>query len=203
MRNFSLSVEKYFTSERSEREKYFSTWEEQFVSPSGHVIFYLLYKHQWNAKPFLLNIFCCERGDLLCSHSNCDLFTCENNMLWRYHVFARKLTWYFIGVYIININIMSYIQLKMQKIRTQCDKSTRPDSSIDGLKISKPTQKLHNTTPKSIIDNHKKLFHIGVSVINLVPRACVTLIQSNGQRTLWENPKPEPQNPGSGFIALA
>ena len=22
--------------------------------------------------------------------------------VWRYHVFARKLTWYFIGVYIIN-----------------------------------------------------------------------------------------------------
>ena len=25
--------------------------------------------------------------------------------LWRYQVFARKLTWYFIGVYIINYNI--------------------------------------------------------------------------------------------------
>ena len=26
-------------------------------------------------------VFCCERGDLLCSHSNGDLFTCENIML--------------------------------------------------------------------------------------------------------------------------
>ena len=26
-------------------------------------------------------IFCCERGHLLCNHSNGDLFTCENNML--------------------------------------------------------------------------------------------------------------------------
>ena len=38
--------------------------------------------------------FRCERQDLLCNHSNGDLFTCED-------VFARKLTWYFIGVYII------------------------------------------------------------------------------------------------------
>ena len=38
---------------------------------------------------------------------------------------------------------------------------------------------------------------------NLVPRACVTLIQRSGQRTLWKNPKPEPENPGSGFIAPA
>ena len=40
--------------------------ERNFVSPSGLVMFYLLYKHQW------------------------------------YQVFARKLTWYFIGVYVIN-----------------------------------------------------------------------------------------------------
>ena len=26
--------------------------KRNFVSPSGHVMFYLLYKHQWNAKPF-------------------------------------------------------------------------------------------------------------------------------------------------------
>ena len=38
---------------------------------------------------------------------------------------------------------------------------------------------------------------------NLVPRACVTLIQRSGQRTLWKNPKPEPENPGSGLIAPA
>ena len=28
-----------------------------FVSPSGHVMFYLLYKHQWNTKPFHFNSF--------------------------------------------------------------------------------------------------------------------------------------------------
>ena len=44
-RNFSSSVEKSFTSEGSEQVKYFSTQEETF-SPSDHVMFYLLYKHQ-------------------------------------------------------------------------------------------------------------------------------------------------------------
>ena len=38
---------------------------------------------------------------------------------------------------------------------------------------------------------------------NLVPRASVTFVQRMGQRTLWKNPKPEPQNPGSGLTALA
>ena len=47
-----------------------------FVSPSGHVMFYLLYKHQRNTKPFHW-----ERRDVSCSHSNRDLFTCEENML--------------------------------------------------------------------------------------------------------------------------
>ena len=38
---------KYFTSKRSERVKYFSTREEKFrISPGGHVMLYLLYKHQ-------------------------------------------------------------------------------------------------------------------------------------------------------------
>ena len=45
--------------------------------------------------------FSCERRDLLCSHSNGDIFTYENNRLFS-RVNARKLTWYFIGVYIIN-----------------------------------------------------------------------------------------------------
>ena len=55
IRNFSSSVEKYFTIERSERAKYFQHEKRNFVSPSGHVMFYLLYKHQWNAKPFHWN----------------------------------------------------------------------------------------------------------------------------------------------------
>ena len=41
--NVDLSVEKYFTSERSERVKYLQHEERNFVSPSGYVMFYLLY----------------------------------------------------------------------------------------------------------------------------------------------------------------
>ena len=31
--------------------------KKNFVSPSDHVIFFLLYKHQWNAKPFYVKRF--------------------------------------------------------------------------------------------------------------------------------------------------
>ena len=62
-----------------ERVKYFFQHEKRnFVSPNDHVIFYLLYKHQWNTKPFYYNRFWYERRDLLCSHSNGDIFTCED-----------------------------------------------------------------------------------------------------------------------------
>ena len=44
-------------------------------------MFYLLYKHQWNAKPFNFNILLLRRRDVSCSHSNRVIFTCEDNML--------------------------------------------------------------------------------------------------------------------------
>ena len=49
---------------------------------SGHVMFYLLYKHQRNAKPFHFNIFLLRKAR--CSHSNRDLFTCKDNMLFSH-----------------------------------------------------------------------------------------------------------------------
>ena len=36
--------------------------KRNYVSPSDHVMFYLLYKHQWNAKPFYLNSFFGVKG---------------------------------------------------------------------------------------------------------------------------------------------
>ena len=36
---------------------FFQHEKRNFVSPSGHVMFYLLYKHQWNTKPFHFNSF--------------------------------------------------------------------------------------------------------------------------------------------------
>ena len=91
IRNCSSSVEKYFTSERSEQGKNFSTQEE--ISCLQAAMECSIYYINTNEIPNHFT-FRCERQDLLCNHSNGDLFTCED-------VFARKLTWYFIGVYII------------------------------------------------------------------------------------------------------
>ena len=57
---------------------------------------------------FTYIVFWCERCDLLCSHSNGDIFTCEDNMLFsrvKISSFTQKLAWYFIGVYIVKGNI--------------------------------------------------------------------------------------------------
>ena len=43
-------------------------------------MFYLLYKHQLTT----LIVFWCERRDLFSSHSNVDIFTCEDNMLFSH-----------------------------------------------------------------------------------------------------------------------
>ena len=49
---------RYLTSERSERVRYrVDHGKIKFISISGHVMFCLLYKHQWNTKPFYFNIF--------------------------------------------------------------------------------------------------------------------------------------------------
>ena len=49
-------------------------------------MFYLLYKHQLNAKPFHFNSFLVWKAQLilLCSHSKGDIFTCEDNMLFSH-----------------------------------------------------------------------------------------------------------------------
>ena len=63
---------------------FFQHEKRNFVSPRGHVMFYLLYKHQEIPNHFTLIVFWCERHDLLCSHSNGDIFTCEDNMLFSH-----------------------------------------------------------------------------------------------------------------------
>ena len=64
-----------------------------------------LYKHQWNTKPFHFNSFLVwkarfiifvAKAKVMFSHLK---ITCYFHM-WRYQVFAWKLTWYLIGVYI-------------------------------------------------------------------------------------------------------
>ena len=43
-------------------ELFFQHEKRNLVSPSGLVMFYLLYKHQWNTKPFLFNSFIGVKG---------------------------------------------------------------------------------------------------------------------------------------------
>ena len=43
-------------------EKCFQHEKRNFVSLSGHVMFYLLYKHHWNTPPFYFNSFVAEKG---------------------------------------------------------------------------------------------------------------------------------------------
>ena len=51
-------VEKYFTHSLRSLMKYFFQHEKRnFVSPSDHVMFCLLYKHQRNTKQVYLNSF--------------------------------------------------------------------------------------------------------------------------------------------------
>ena len=69
----------------------------------------LLYKHRWNTKPFHFNSFFGVKGAIyyvaiakvIFSHVK---ITCYFH-IWRYQVFARKLTWYFIGFYITKLVI--------------------------------------------------------------------------------------------------
>ena len=64
-------------------QTFFPLEKRNFVSPSCHVMFYLLYKHQWSTKPCNF-FFGCERCDLSCCNSNGDIFTCEENMLFSH-----------------------------------------------------------------------------------------------------------------------
>ena len=77
--------------------------KRNFVSPSGHVMFYLLYKHQWNSKPFHLNIFLLQKALFIMY-----VVTCEYNML---YVFAQNSP----GMYII-IQVITY-QIGLSNIR--------------------------------------------------------------------------------------
>ena len=56
-----------------------------------------------------------------------DLFLCENNMLFlrvKISCFERKLTWYFIDVYIIKINALRYLTLLYRTTEKQPEKKS-------------------------------------------------------------------------------
>ena len=96
----------YYMAARRYEISLIYTRRRNFVSPSGHVMFFLLNQRQWTTKPFHFLVFWCVRRDLFCSRGNGDIFKCEDTCvtcfnIFTWEVFARKLTWYFIGVSII------------------------------------------------------------------------------------------------------
>ena len=82
---FLFECWKYFTSERSERVKYFFNTRRE-ISYLGAAMYCSIYYINTNELPnhFTLTGFWCERRDLLLSHSNGDIFTCEDNMLFSH-----------------------------------------------------------------------------------------------------------------------
>ena len=62
IQNFSSRVEKYLTCLHSVVNFFFQHEKRNVVSPHDHVIFYLLYTHQCNTKPFYLNSFLVRKG---------------------------------------------------------------------------------------------------------------------------------------------
>ena len=57
--------------------------KRNFLSAGGHVMLYLLHKHQWDTEPFHFNICWLKRRHLLSSNSNSDLSTCKDIMFSR------------------------------------------------------------------------------------------------------------------------
>ena len=78
IRKFSSSVEIYFTSARNERR------EICISKRPCNVLFIISWNTDEIPNHFTLIFFWCERRDLLCSHSNSDIFTCEDNMLFSH-----------------------------------------------------------------------------------------------------------------------
>ena len=72
IRNFSLSFEKYFTSERSKQVNYFFQHKKRNFRAA---MLCSIYHINTNEIPnhYMLIVFCFERCDLLFSHSNGDI----------------------------------------------------------------------------------------------------------------------------------
>ena len=93
----------------------FLRFAKSYLKPDKH--FQTFSKNFWRLLKMFhsySNTFKYRLRDLLCNHSNGDLFTYENNMIFLClktsgHVFVGKLTWYFAGVYIIKILLLTKI----------------------------------------------------------------------------------------------
>ena len=90
-----------------ERVKYYLKPEKRnFLSPSGHVMFYLLYKHQLMANHVKGAIYYVAIATAIFSGVTKSSF-------------LGKLAWYFMGVYIINIDIVGdWLPFKISETKT-------------------------------------------------------------------------------------
>ena len=61
--------------------------KRNFVSPSNHVVHYYVNTNEI-PNHFTSIAFCHERCNLLCSHSNGDLFTCKDHVMMGFHYLA-------------------------------------------------------------------------------------------------------------------
>ena len=97
-------VDKYFMNECSKQVKYFLTRGKNLYLQATILcsVYYINTSGIPNHSATIY--FCYRRSNLLCNHSNSDLFTCYLHM-WRYHVFAWNFTWYFIAVCIMKMII--------------------------------------------------------------------------------------------------
>ena len=107
-------------------------------------MFYLLYKHRWNTKPFHLNSSSGVKGAVYYVAIAKVIFSyvkiaCYFHM-WRQQVFARKLTWYFICVYIIK-NDNLYNTLCFQNIDhfTCYFPFLEPEVDVQIVSVTSPT----------------------------------------------------------------
>ena len=84
---------------------YFSTRDEKifFLSPSGHVLFYLSYKHQWNTKLLHFNIFLLRKMQYIFFTIATVIFA-HMKIAYYFYIqgedimFLCESTWHFIGV---------------------------------------------------------------------------------------------------------
>ena len=141
--------------------------KRNFVSPNGHVIYHLLYKSQWNTKSRherhrMARVSCVTIATVIFSRVK---ITCYLHV-WRYHVFARKFTWYFIGVYIIE-NHNRWVSCSVSKNSTaytlgtegagasSSDSYSLSSESIKEIKFSSIKRKRLKLKPRKT-NEHKK-----------------------------------------------
>ena len=161
--------------------KYFLTREEKFSISKRPCN---IYKHQWI--PNLL-IFTAKgaiyHATVATVISSPEKITCHFHA-WTYHVFAGKLTWYFIAVYIINSNFSTKERLKIY-CRITSIKSTRLASIKRGHRFSPCSGCRPNSYEEFwILIQPFDIHSIYIALLNGVAGNCIQLFHRVGLRLL-------------------